>query len=616
MPLQKLQMLPGINRDQTSLSAEGSWYACDKVRFRSGFPEKIGGWTRISANTYLGICRSLSVWRTLASAIYTGVGTSEKMYVEYSGDYNDITPIRATAVIAANAFTTATGLSTVVVNDTAHGAVTGAYVVISASGADVGGVLAAQFEGEFEVTYLTDDTYQITVPATASGVATGGNATFNYLVNPGDDIVTYLSGWGAGGYGTGTWGAGSSTGTVSLRVWNQLAYGETLLFGPRGGALYQFTPNSTPSVFARGVLVSSLPGASDVPLFQLQLLMEQAERIVIAFGANPTGTSVADPLLVRWSDSDSVVEWTPAITNTAGEYSLPTGSTFVAAAHARNEIIVLTDAACYTMQYVGAPRVFDFAQQSNNISIIGPLAVTAANGIVYWMGNEKFYVFDGKVQTLPCPLLDEVFDDINALQLTQTFAGTNEGFDEVWWQYCSEDANLPDRYVIYNYASRVWYYGTLTRTAWLDAPLKGGPLAATTVNNLVLHENGVDSVEGGSNVAIEAYVESADFDIGDGHNYGFVRKILPDLTFTGSSAFAPAVTMTVRTRNDPGSAHNTETNNTVTRTSVVEVQQWTPEVFMRARGRQMSLRVASDGVGVQWKVGVPRIDVRPDGRRA
>lgn len=609
-------MLPGINRDQTSLSAEGSWYACDKVRFRSGFPEKIGGWTRISANTYLGICRSLSVWRTLASAIYTGVGTSVKMYIEANDAYNDITPIRDTAVIASNAFTTTNGLSTVVVNDVAHGAATGAYVIISASGANVGGILAAQFEGEFEVTVLTVDTYRITVPATASSTTTGGNATFNYLVNPGSDTVTYSYGYGSGAFGSGAWGAGATTSTADLRIWTQLAYGQNLLFGPRGGAIYQFTPNVLPSTFDRGVLVSSLPGASSVPLYQNHMLLEQSVRIVILFGTNAYGDTTANPLLVRWSDVESVVEWAPAITNQAGEYALPAGSGIVTAVHARNEIVILTDVAVFTMQYVGAPVVFSFAQQSDNISIVGPQAATTSGGIVYWMGNEKFYMYDGRVQALPCTLLDEVFDDIDTDQNLQIIAGTNEGFDEIWWHYCSASATSPDRYVIYNHALKIWYYGTMTRTAWLDSPLMGGPLAATAVNNLVLQETGVDDVESSSSMAISAYVESADFDIGDGHTFGFIRRVLPDMTFTGSTAFAPAVTMTVRTRNDPGAAHNAEVANAVTRTSVVDVEQWTTEVFLRARGRQMSLRVASNEVGVQWKVGVPRLDVRPDGRRA
>lgn len=616
MPLQKLIFKPGINRDATSLSTEGGWYTCDKVRFRSGFPEKIGGWARISENAYLGICRSLSVWRILLGAIYTGVGTHLKMYVESGGAYNDITPVRDSAVLAANAFTTTNGTNVVEVNDTAHGAISGAYVVITASGADVGGIPAAAFNGEFAITYVDDNNYTIVVGANATSTATGGNATFTYLLNPGLEYATFAYGWGSAAFSSFGWGTGYSVDIRDLRMWTQVVYGQNLIFGPKLGGIYQFTPNADPTVFDRGVLVSSLPGASSVPLYQFQMLFEQSARILIVFGTNSYGDTVYNPLLVRWSDVESVVEWAPAITNQAGEYVLPSGSSIVTAVHTRQEIVILTDTAVFTMQYVGAPFVFSFVQQADNISIVGPNAAVSINGVVYWMGREKFYAFDGRVQTLECTLLDHVFDNINVTQGLQVMAGTNEGFDEVWWHYCSANALLPDSYVIYNYTLRVWYYGTMTRTAWLDSPLKQAPLAAGSEQNVLMHESGVDDAATVSSQPINAYIESSDFDIGDGHNYGFVRRVIPDLTFTGSTIDTPAVQMTVRTSNDPGAALNPEVANSVARTSVVEVEQWTPEVFLRARGRQMNLRIESDALGVQWKVGTPRIDVRPDGRRA
>lgn len=616
MPLQKLVFKPGINRDATSLSTEGGWYACDKVRFRAGFPEKIGGWARISSAVYLGICRSLEVWRILIGAIYTGVGTHLKMYVESGGAYNDITPIRANAVIAANAFTTTSGSSVVEVNDVAHGAITGAYVIISGSGANVGGISAASFNGEFAITYVDADNYTIVVPATATSNATGGSATFDYLLNPGLSYATFAYGWGSASFGSYGWGTGYSVDIQDLRMWTQVVYGQNLVFGPKLGGIYQFTPNANPAVFDRGVLVSSLAGASSVPLFQFHMLLEQAARILIVFGTNSHGDTVYNPLLVRWSDVESVVEWAPAITNQAGEYTLPSGSSIVTAMHARQEIVILTDTALYTMQYVGAPFVFSFIQQADNISIVGPNAAASINGVVYWMGREKFYVFDGRVQTLECSLLDHVFDNINVTQGLQVTAGTNEGFDEVWWHYCSADATLPDSYVVYNYTLRIWYYGTMCRTAWRDSPLKEAPLAAGAEQNVLMHEIGVDDAATVSSQPINAYIESSDFDIGDGHNFAFVRRILPDLTFTGSTIDTPSVTMTVHTRNQPGSPRNAETNETVYRTSVVTVEQWTPQVFLRARGRQMSLQIASDELGVQWKIGTPRLDARPDGRRA
>lgn len=614
--LQKLQFRPGINRDATSLATEGGWYSCDKVRFRAGFPEKIGGWARISSAVYLGICRSLAVWRILIGAIYTGVGTHLKMYVESGGAYNDITPVRDTAVIAANVFTTTNGSSVVTVNDVAHGAITDAYVLITASGAAVGGIPAASFEGEFAITYVDADHYTITVPATATSAATGGGATFNYLLNPGLSYATFAYGWGSASFGSYGWGTGYSVDIRDLRMWTQVVYGQNLIFGPKLGSLYQFEPNADPTIFDRGVLVSSLAGASSVPLYQFHMLLEQSARILIVFGTNSYSDTVYNPLMVRWSDAESVVEWAPAVTNQSGEYTLPSGSSIVTAVHARQEIVILTDTAVFTMQYVGAPFVFSFTQQADNISIVGPNSATSINGVVYWMGREKFYAFDGRVQTLECTLLDHVFDDISTTQGLQVVAGTNEGFDEVWWHYCSTDASLPDRYVIYNYTLRVWYYGTMSRTAWLDSPLKEAPLAAGQEQNVLMHEIGVDDLATVSSQPIDAHIESSDFDIGDGHNFGFIRRVLPDLTFTGSVIDTPSVTLTVRTRNDPGAPLNAETEETVSRTSTVTVEQWTPQVYLRARGRQMSFRIESGELGVQWKIGTPRLDVRPSGRRA
>jgi hypothetical protein len=616
MPLQKLQFRPGINRDATSLATEGGWYTCDKIRFRSGFPEKIGGWAKISTEVYVGICRSLAVWRTLVGAIYVGVGTHLKMYVEHGGFYNDITPIVSNAVIAANAFTTTNGSSVVVVNDVAHGAITDAFVIITASGADVGGIPMAAFEGEFQVTYLTDDTYSIDIGVLATGGATGGAATFDYLLNPGKEYAFFTFGWGADTMGSYAWGTGSVLAIRDMRSWTQVPYGENLVFGPKLGGLYYFDTDLDPEVFPRGVAISSLAGASAVPLYQFHMLLEQSIRILVVFGTNGYGTTTYDPLMVRWSDRESIVEWTPSITTLAGEYSLPSGSSIITAIHTRQETVILTDTALFTMQFVGAPVVFSFAMQSDNISVAGPNCAASINGIVYWMGREKFYMFDGRVQTLECTLLDEIFDNFNDQQSPQVTAGTNEGFDEIWWHYCSAGSLLPDRYVIFNYTQRVWYYGTMQRTAWVDSPLKPAPLAASQAYNVVQHETGIDDGSTGASTPINAFIESSAFDIGDGHNYGFVRKILPDLTFTGSTTEAPRVTMSVATQNNPGAALNTRKDNTVQRTAVLPIQEWTEQVFFRARGRQMLLRIESDSVGVQWKIGTPRIDVRPDGRRS
>ena len=614
--LQKLVFRPGIRRDLTSLAQEGGWYACDKVRFRGEFPQKIGGWQKISDAFYLGICRSLMVWRILANFIYTGVGTHLKFYVEFNNQYNDITPIVRTKVIATNAFTTTSGSKEVVVNDVAHGAITDAFVIISGTTAAVGGVPATDFNGEFRVKYLTDNTYSIFVATTATSTATGAGATFNYLLNPGLDIVLFGYGWGVAQWGQYAWGEGLLNSFPNLRIWTQVPYGQDLIFGPKLGAIYHFTPDADPLVFSRGVLLSSLPGASSVPLYQFDMVMAQSARILVVFGTNPFANTIFDPLLVRWSDAGNPLEWAPSITNQSGEYVLPSGSTIVKATQSRQEIVIFTNTAVYTMQYIGAPIVFAFVQQADNISIVGPNATASANGVVWWMGVDKFYAFDGRVQTVECPLLDHVFKNINTQQAQQVVAGTNEGFDEVWWYYCSAGATAPDRYVIYNHTTHLWSYGTLTRTAWVDSPFKDGPLAATTIQNLVTHEIGIDDVSTDTSLPIVSYIESADFDIGDGDHLAYVRRILPDLTFVGSTASVPAVTMTVYTKNDPGAGLNANENLPVYRTATIPVAQWTPEIWFRDRGRVMNIRIDSTGVGVQWKMGTPRLDVRPSGRRA
>lgn len=614
MPLQKLQFKPGITRDMTSLAAEGSWYAGEKIRFRQGLPEKIGGWQRISGNVYQGVCRTLASWVTLAGYTCTGVGTHLKMYVESGGVYNDITPVRRTQVIAANAFTTSNGSSIVTVNDAGHGASTGDFVVISAVGAAVGGISAATLTGEFQVTVLTVNTYTITVGATASSSTTGSNATFTYQIAVGAATNTLATGWGAGGWGLSGWGM--STGTVAMRLWSQVPYGEWLLFGQSGGPLYVFKPDSAGVVFNRGTLLSAEAGASAVPAYQNYAYFSQAGQLLVLLGTQSyTGGSI-DPLLVRWSGAQNIVNWTPAANNQTGEYRLSKGSYIATSAAARQDRLILTNTTAYLQQYVGPPYVLSHTEAADNISVLGPNAIVSANGVVFWMGTDKFYVYDGRVQPLPCPLLQDVFGNINLSEGVQAFGGTNEGFNEAWFFYCSAASTTPDKYVIFNYVSNTWAYGNITRTAWLDTPLRTGPTAATTASNLVVHETGTDDLSTASTQAINAWVQTADFDIGDGQSYAFVNKVLPDINFTGSSAASPTVYMTVNGRRDPGSAPVGYTAQAVTQTSTTPVSQWTPEVCVRIRGRQMSLKIESTAVGVQWQAGVPRINVRPDGRSA
>lgn len=613
MPLQRLQFRSGINRESTTYANEGGYYECDKVRFRSGYPEKIGGWIRLSVNSFLGVARTLWNWVALDTTNLLGIGTHLKYYVERGGVYNDITPLRATIVVAANAFTTTIGSNSVTVNDATGGFFVGDFVTISGSGA-VNGIPAGEINGEHQIVSATATTWTFTTTTAATSSGTTGAATFAYQINVG--LATYISGggWSAGGFGRSTWGSGVSgagAGAGSqMRLWNHSNFGEDLVFGPRDGAIYFWNYDIS---FPRGVLLSTQPGASNVPEIHKYLLVSD-NRFLIAFGVNPIGSSTQDPMLIRWADQESITNWTPAITNQAGEQRLARGSQIITAAQTRQEILVWTDASLYSMQYVGPDPIWGFTILADNTSIIGPNAAATVNNVTYWMGTDKFFIYTGRVETLPCALRQYVFGDINLDQSFQVVSGSNEGYNEIWWHYCSANSDTVDRYVIYNYLERVWYYGTLDRTAWLDSPLRTFPMAAAN-GTILYHEASVDDESTGVPAPITSFVQSADFDIGDGHNFGFVWRIIPDVTFAGSTATNPAVTFTVRPRLNPGAPYGTDDNPTVTRTQTVPVEQYTQYAYVRMRGRQMALRVGSDGLGTTWQLGAPRIDVRPSGRK-
>ena len=644
MPLQKLQFRPGVNREGTSLANEGGWFDGDKIRFRSGYPEKIGGWAALSYNTFLGFARSLWNWVTLKQYNLLGVGTNLKFYVENGGEYYDITPIRETNLNSTtfSAVTTAPFSSTITVTDSsANSLQVGDFVTFSSAVSLGGNITAAVLNQEYQIAGIVSGTvYTIqarvvspigspgaAVLSNASDVGNGGSATDSaYQIPTGFDAFTLSTGWGAGPWSRGTWGSGYTTGFgEQLRLWSQANFGEDLLFSPRGSALYLWQPGSgaTPAYGTRGTLVSG----TDVPAFINQVLVSDTSRIVICFGCNDYGaygTTDIDPLLIRWSAQESYTNWTPAITNQAGSYRLSHGSTIIGALQTRQEILVWTDSAVYAMQYLGPPSVYGFTLLADNISIVSPNAMATANGVVYWMGVDKFYVYSGRVETLPCSVRTYVFNDINRDQFAQYFAGTNEGFSEVWWFYCSANSDVVDRYVIFNYLDRVWYYGSLARTAWLDSPLRDFPQAATTGNIIVFHEAIVDNGETNPPSAIDCYIQSSDFDIGDGHNYGFVWRMVPDITFDGSSTASPAfpaARFSMRPRQNPGSNYGAAPIPTVTSTqnytsqNTYTVQQFTEIIYTRIRGRQMAFKVESNTLGTQWQLGSPRLDVRPDGRR-
>jgi hypothetical protein len=468
---------------------------------------------------------------------------------------------------------------------------------------------------EYQITVINANTYTITasIAANASDIGNGGTVSANYQINTGPAIQTPLNGWGAGAWGAGVWGVGESS-NISLRLWNQYNFGQDLIFGPRGGGVYYW--DAALGVTTRGVDLTTL-GDGDTPVFQNVIIVSDASRFVLVMGTNDYGTSVLNPMLIRWSDQENPLVWTPAITNQAGSVQLSHGSEIITAIQARQEIVIITDQAVYSLQYLGPPFVWGSQLLGDNISIIGPNAVSLASGVVYWMGVDKFYKYDGRVQTLNCDLRRYIFNDFNIAQSKQVFSSTNEGFNEVWWFYCSENSTAIDKYVIYNYAENIWYYGTMARTAWLDSGLLSYPLAATYLNNLVNHEYGVDDNATGTPVAIEAYVSSSEFDIGDGHNFGYIWRVLPDLTFDGSTPNTSAqVTMSLYPMQNSGSGVGTAATAGVTKISSYNItEEFTGIVYTRVRGRQLIFKMESNQIGTTWQLGAPRLDIRPDGRR-
>jgi hypothetical protein len=748
MPLQKLQFRPGINRENTSYANEGGYYAANKIRFRSGQPEKVGGWTadtgtnlsvlKPTTGTLWGVCRALWNWLNLSGYNLLALGTNLKYYIQSgtSGYYYDVTPLRTTTTAGEVTFTASTGSTTITVTDAGHGAQTGDFVTYSGAVSLGGNITAAILNAEFQITYLSSNQYTITtsVAAAAGDSGNGGGSVVGaYQITTGNAVFTQNVGWGAGTWGgvipgtatnqlngainnsvttitvdsttgfstptgtllidqetityTGTTGttftgctrgvSGTGSGAAAshadnaavvqsttftgwgvsapagqgigqqLRTWSQSTFGEDLIFNPRGGALYYWANAASANTFNRGQYLGpstavvtksgTITTDSSCPTVANFVMVSDASRFVLAFGVNDYGSTIQDPLLIRWSDQESFATWIPAITNQAGSYRLSHGSQIITAMQTRQEILVLTDAAIYSMQYLGPPYVWSFQIMGDNISIAGPNAIATANNITYWMGTDKFYMYSGRVQTLPSTLREYVYNDINLTQSFQFMAGTNEGYSEVWWQYCSANSDVIDRYVIYNHLENTWYYGDWVnytgtayqgRTAWLDSALRAYPMATTygvaggSANTLlVYHESGVDDGTVNPAVPIVAQVTSSDFDIGDGHNFGFVWRLIPDLTFDGSTVNQPIAMFTVLPRANSGAPYGPSNNPDVVSAQNYQnqrnyaIQEFTQQVYVRIRGRQMAFKVSSDEIGVQWQLGVPRIDIRPDGRR-
>ena len=701
MPLQKLQFRPGLNREGTDYSNEGGWYDGDKIRFRSGFPEKIGGWTQVSNSQYLGVCRSIWIWLdgdAGAGNTYIGLGTNIKYYIYFGGVYNDITPIVQTDILT-NPFTTNYGGNaySVLVTDGTYNPGVGDYVYFS-GGSAVGGVTIA---GDYAVTaVISSTTYTITITGTATSATGGGTVTAAYEYPTGLNVYSIGTGWGAGPWSRGTWGSGYSSGIgQQLRLWSNDNYGADFVIAPRGGPIFYWADST--GVSTRAQYLSSLANAttavtdavtftgtvtsitvtatnapyiypymyitgthlpantqvastyvtgsttvpittttitggssgnytfsyagSFVPSATYQVISSSIQEFVIAFGSNSYSPNNAattfNPMLVRWADQANAYQWIPQLTNQSGEYLLANGSYIMGARSTRQEILVWTDSCLYSMQYLGAPYVWGFQVLMDNISVMSPNSMITINNVTYWMGRDRFYMYSGRVEVLPCSLRQYIFADINQDQAYQVFAGANEAFNEVWWYYCSSNSTTVDKYVIYNYLDRVWYYGTMARSTWMQTGTQPYPIAADYNNRLLYQENGCDDLSTSATLPIDAYVQSSDFDIGDGHNFGFVWRILPDVNFNGSTTNQPTVTMTVKPRENSGTpygaADNPQVQSAQNYTTVPEytIQQFDGQVYTRLRGRQMSFRIESTGVGVAWQLGSPRIDIRPDGRR-
>jgi len=775
VPLKKILLKPGVNRENTRYTSEGGWYESDKVRFRQGTPEKIGGWQRISTQSFVGVCRSLWAWVTLGSLKLLGVGTNLKFYIENGGSYYDVTPLRA-AVTLTNPFAMVSGSSTVTVTDANGGYINGDYVTFTGSTSNGGitllgeysltvsttantytvtaaspavitsanpAVCTAQFQlannvqvtlttdGTLPFPFVTGTTYHVvntsgytfqlsltsggaaisalgsaqsgiqTVTAKASSTATGGGTIrAAYQINVGPASAVVLNGWGVNTWGSGAWGIGTSA-LDQIRIWTQNNFGEDLIFGPRGGAIYYWDSTTgllgtvftvtiaSPAVLSSSISLSngmeliltttgalptglnvgqiyyvvnvsgntcnlaltsggvainttgsqsgvhkispralplaSMTGASDVPIQQNCILVSDSSRFVFAFGATEFGSATFNPMLIRWSDQGDPFNWTPSATVQAGFSYLSHGSEIITVMQARQEILVWTDSSLYSLQYQGAPIVWSTQIVGDNISIVSENAVAYANGVAYWMGVDKFYKYDGRTQTQNCDLRQYIFEDINRSQFSQVFAGTNEGFNEIWWFYCSGTSIEIDSYVVFNYMENqgqgVWYYGSLARTAWLDSGLRDFPIAATYDYNIVNHEQGVDDNATGTTLPIEAFITSAEFDLEDGDRFGFVWRVVPDITFRGSTAASPQVTMYLKPMQNSGSGYNVppsvggENNATITRTATLPIEEFTGQIYTRVRGRQISMEVRSTAAGVTWQLGSPRLDIKQDGRR-
>jgi len=644
MPLSKLVFKSGINRDQTNYASEGGWFDMQLARFRSGFPEKFGGWVVQTQNAYEGVARSIFTWNTTDGGQIIGVGTNEKMYAGAGTNLYDITPIRETLASpdTDNCFQTTDTSNVVIVNIIGNGAIDGDWVTFSGVTGTVGGIPDAELNAEFQITYIDSNSFSITVttPATSTVAAGGGSAIeAAFQINIGYPVTTLGYGWGTGAWSRGAWGSASNV-PVNLpaRLIFQQNFNNDLIWNIRYSDIYYWV--YTAGFNNRSVLLSDISGAVAVPQ-QVSRILFTPQGFLLALGCTtydplaspPEYLGYYDPLMIRWSNVDADAGpqpevWEPTLTNTAGFLRIQSGSQIITAINTRQETLVFTNLSLHSLQYLGSAEVFGLQELSHNISIMGPNAVAGTNNITYWMGTDRFYAYSGRVDALPCTLRQYIFTDINLVQRDLVFAGVNNQFNEIIWFYCTANSNEINRYVIYNFLENIWYFGQLSRTTWLDSGVFDHPLS--TSNGWVYQqENGVNDGQplGAPPLPIESYIQSADIDINDGDKYMLVRRVIPDVNFNGSETVNPVTgapidpqaVMTVGVRNFPGATSSiVNEEGQITARDIITtatIDQYTNQVFIRARGRQMNFRIGSSDVGTQWQLGMPRVDARPDGTR-
>lgn len=615
-----LRFKPGLVRDNTHYANTGGWYDCDHVRFREGLPEKIGGWTQAITTQFLGVCRALISYTVLTGGQYLGLGTHTKYYVTDGGTYVDVTPIRLTTnPMANNPFAAVIATTTVTVTDVANGSIEGDYVTFSGSAA-VAGIPAAEINIEHQIISIIDaDHYTITVTTPATSTASGGGAVVvaAYQLNIGLNTTVYGIGWGTGTWGSGTWGISTGTGVqLGLRLWSHDTFGEDLVTNIRNAGIYYWDA-SFPTT--RMVALNALGGSIQAPTVATQVFVSADERHVVALGCNPIGSAVQDPLFIRWSATESALDWLPSAVNTSGGYRLSVGTRIIGAYETRSEILIWTDQALYSMRWTGVPYTFGFTQLGAGTNMIAPNAAIAVNDVVFWMGREQFYLYDGRIQVMDCPITDHLTSRIDFTQLDKIFAFTNALFTEVGWFYQSIDSDECDSYIIYNYVEKAWYYGTLARTAWLDRGPYYYPLATSADSYLYNQEVGLDDGSTTPPSAITAFIESSPVEMdqdGQGAHFVFISRLIPDVTFRESEAAMPSVDMTISMQDYPGGSFSQQDYaSTISQSATVPVEQFTQQAYIRLRGRSAMFRIESDTVGVTWRLGVPRVELRLDGRR-